>query len=75
MGIENDVKNLIANYFKITAEKITDETTASDIEGWDSLSHAQLLLEIEKKFNISFELSDVMAMDNVGRLIEIIKCK
>ena len=73
--MENDIKALIASYFKVSMEKITDETTASDIEGWDSLSHAQLLLEIEQKFNISFELSDVMEMDNVGRLIEIIKCK
>uniref|UniRef100_UPI004048E8A8 acyl carrier protein n=1 Tax=Aliarcobacter sp. TaxID=2321116 RepID=UPI004048E8A8 len=73
--MENDVKQLIASYFKVNIEKITDETTAFDIDGWDSLSHTELLLEIEQKFNISFELSDLMEMDNVGKLIEIIKCK
>jgi len=75
MNIENIVKTLISDYFKVEIEKVMDVTTASDIEGWDSLSHTELLLELEGKLDISFELSDLMEMDNVGSLIKIIECK
>jgi len=47
-----------------------DNTTADDIEGWDSLSNITLLTEIERAFNCSFKMNDVYDMKNVGDIIE-----
>lgn len=51
---------------------LTNETTADDIEEYDSLSHIQLIVAIEKKFNIKFSAIDIIAWDNVGELIDCI---
>ena len=51
---------------------VTDETTASDIEGWDSLTHITLISEVEDNFGIKFSMKDVLAMQNVGQMADII---
>lgn len=51
---------------------VTDETTASDIEGWDSLTHITLISEVEDNFDIKFAMKDVLAMQNVGQMVDII---
>ena len=51
---------------------VTDETTASDIDGWDSLTHITLISEVEDTFDIKFAMKDVLAMQNVGQKADII---
>ena len=52
---------------------IGDETTADDIEDWDSLEQINLLVAIEKKFNIKIRLGDVSGLENVGRMVYLIE--
>jgi acyl carrier protein len=51
---------------------VTDEMTASDVDGWDSLSHMLLITEVENSFGIKFKLRELNKMKNVGDMIEII---
>ena len=55
--------------------KISSETTANDIDGWDSLSHVNLVVAIEKHFRIKFKSSEIMKWKNVGQMQESIKEK
>lgn len=55
--------------------EITDELTAKDVDGWDSLSHMMIITEIEKVFTIKFKLRDLNKLNNMGSLIELIKTK
>ncbi len=48
-------------------------TTAADIEGWDSLTHINLLATIEDEFDIKFEMKDVVKMKNVGEMADLIE--
>ena len=50
---------------------ISPETTAKDVEGWDSLMHVTLMVNIEKAFGIRFTSSEVAALKNVGELVEL----
>ena len=54
---------------------ITRETTAADIESWDSLMHVSLLLVVEKRFRIRFSSSEVSSLMNVGMLVDLINAK
>lgn len=54
---------------------VTDEMTASDVDGWDSLSHMLLITEVETAFSIKFKLRELNKMKNVGDMIEIIMGK
>ena len=51
---------------------VTAETTAADIEEWDSLTHITLISEVEDVFGFKFAMKDVLGMQNVGQMVEII---
>lgn len=52
--------------------QINDNTTANDIDGWDSLMHITLIGAIEDEFDIKFPMKDVVAMKNVGDMVNLI---
>lgn len=54
---------------------LTNETTANDIEDWDSLAQINLLIAIKKEFKINFDLEEVSKYKNVGDIINAIKEK
>ena len=56
------------NSFQLTAE-----TTADDVDGWDSISHMMIINELEEKLGVKFKLMDLMNLQNVGDLMNMIQ--
>ncbi len=54
---------------------LTEDTTADDIEEWDSLSHIQLVAGIENHFNIKLTSKEIMECANVGDMADCIRRK
>lgn len=54
---------------------LNESITADDIEEWDSLSHIQLVVAIEKAFGVRFKSEEMMSWKNVGDMIECISTK
>lgn len=68
----NEVFRLVFDDDSITVSR---ETTASDIDEWDSLMHITLIGEVESVFGIKFSMKEVVGMKNVGEMVDIILTK
>jgi len=54
---------------------LTRETTADDIDAWDSLSHINLVAAVEMSFKVRFALGELQSLKNVGHLVDLIDKK
>lgn len=51
------------------------ETTANDVDGWDSLSHVNLIVAIEGRFGIRFSQKELLSFKRVGDLLSCLEAK
>jgi len=52
---------------------LTPETTAEDIDDWDSLTHIMLVVAVEKQFKVKFTSNEILSWKNVGEMMDCIK--
>ena len=73
--IYDKLNDIFVDVLDLDEVALTDSTTADDIEEWDSLSHGQLVVAIEKAFGIKFTALEIMKWKNVGELVDSIAQK
>jgi acyl carrier protein len=66
------VGDIIRETFRQKDVEITRETTALDVDGWDSLSHTMLLLDVETHFGVRLPTEKVYDLADVGELVDLI---
>jgi acyl carrier protein len=64
--IYKQLTTLFRNLFDEDTIVLTPETTAADIEGWDSFNHINLIVAVEAKFGIKFKTAELDELHNVG---------
>ncbi len=73
--IYKNLNEIFRNVFDDTSLMVNDSTTSNDIEDWDSLEQINLVVAIEKKFNIKFSINEVIEFKNVGEMVDKIMSK
>ncbi|MFZ1903838.1 MAG: acyl carrier protein [Steroidobacteraceae bacterium] len=61
--------------FDVDPQSISVDTQPDDVPGWDSMGHVTLASSLEREFAISFDVDELMAMENVREIIRIVKAK
>ena len=76
---KNQILEVVSEIFREVLDNeeivLANETTADDIEEWDSLTHIQLIVAIEKHFKIKFTSKEILSWQNVGEMIDCIAAK
>jgi len=75
MDLESRLTQVFRTVFDDDMIEISRSLTADDVDGWDSLSHVNLLLAIELEFGIEFKQYEVQSFNNVGELMDNIAKK
>lgn len=75
MDTRERLQEVFQDVFDDDEIEITRETTAEDIDAWDSLTHVQLIVAVEREFGVKFSTVEVMKMKNVGEFIDLIDKK
>jgi len=71
--IENVVELIFKKIFK--RKKFTKSLKVGDFNEWDSISHLQFLISLEKKFKIKFSVSEMLELKSIKEIIKAIKKK
>ena len=66
------LKNVFRDIFDDEELEINNNTTALDIDGWDSLAHIRLILSIEKAFNIRFSAGEISELKNIKDMVDLV---
>ncbi|MGA8490516.1 MAG: acyl carrier protein [Terriglobales bacterium] len=69
------VQQAFKSAFDVDPEKVTMDTTASDISAWDSVGHLSLAGSLEEIFGISLDVDELMEMESVREIVRIISGK
>ena len=67
------LNDIFKGIFMDDSIEVTPETTADDIEDWDSLMHIALVSEVESSFGVKFGAKQAAQMKNVGEMVEMIR--
>lgn len=73
--IKSRLNKVFCKVFKDDSIAISEDTTAKDIEKWDSLTHLILISSTENEFGIKFKLKELISMKNVGDFLRSIESK
>ncbi|HEY5410571.1 MAG TPA: acyl carrier protein [Caulobacteraceae bacterium] len=73
--IAAEVVAIVRKTFGAPDAEVTRQTQSTDVDGWDSLSHATLLIMIERRFGIAITEGESNELANVGDLIDLIQQK
>jgi acyl carrier protein len=75
MSIVEPLTGIFREVFDDDEIVLSPEMTADDVDGWDSLSHVNLIVTIETRFNIKFTQKELLTFRNVGDLMASIERK
>ncbi len=67
------LQKIFRELFEDDAIVLTPETTARNVERWDSLSHVDMMVMVEESFGIRFSTREVTGLANVGQLVQAIE--
>ena len=69
----DQVAGVMGSLFGVDTEQIVLETTRESLDGWDSLNHINLILDLESHFGIHIAETDVPELTSVSKIISVIE--
>ena len=75
MKIKDTLQEIFRDMLDLDDLILENETSANDIEEWDSLAHINLVVAIEREYKIRFALGELQDLKNIQDMISLIEKK
>ena len=75
MNVQDKLQTIFRNVFNEPTLIVSLEMNANDVDSWDSLSHMEMISQVEEEFGVKFKLKDLVKLKNVSDLIYLIEEK
>ena len=73
--ISDRLQKIILKELNLDSFDFKDETTANQVPGWDSFNHINVILAVEKDYNIHFKGLEILKVKNIGELQKLVDSK
>lgn len=70
-----DIQGIFRDVLNAPDLVLTDDMTAADVPGWDSLSHISLMFSIESQLGVTFSDAEMSSFADVGELVRTVEAK
>lgn len=70
--VSGKVREVVAATFEVDPGDLNDSTTARDVDGWDSLAHATLVLRLQRVFGVRLDAAAANAAQDLGSLTALV---
>ena len=71
----DQLQSVFRDVFEDDELTIDRQTSAEDVDGWDSLMHVSLMINVERVFGVKFSTTQVASLKNVGELMDLIESR
>lgn len=73
--VSEKLQKIILNELKLESFDFKDDTTANQVPGWDSFNHINVIMAVERDYNIHFKGIEVLKVKNMGELQKLVDSK
>ena len=73
--MDQKLATILADVFNVNVNVIKLELTKAEVDNWDSLKQMDLVLSLERAYDLSLEITDIIAMQSVAQIIEVLEKK
>lgn len=70
--LTTEIQSIMRKLFGEPDLVIQNSMTANDVSRWDSLSHIEFIMCVEKAFKVRFKNSEVGRLENIGDLVSAV---
>ena len=75
LELKEKIKSIVADSFDLPYDEVTLDTGPSNTVSWDSFGQMDLVLNIEKEFDITLEFDEIFKIVSTQTLLEVVENK
>ena len=73
--MESEFFEFVASILKVPAAELGGDVALGSIPEWDSVAHLRLVLEIEAKYKVKFDLEEIPRLNTLGQFLSALRRK
>jgi acyl carrier protein len=69
------LEDLFAKVLRVSAEKLSDDSSPDSLKKWNSFNHLQLIVAMEEAYGVKFTTSEIESVKTLGMAKEMLRRK